>query len=161
VREYLNQLRERYVRAPIVARLRYEVASILLTQPLIYNEPDRVHISPTATVNNALFNTASGCITVKSDAFFGHNVCLLTGTHDYTKVRTARHRAIPASGRDILVEEGAWLASNVTVLGPCVIGADAVVASGSLVRSNVPPRAIFAGVPARQVGTIDDWKGEP
>ena len=58
-----------------------------LHQPLIYGDATRLHIHPTAVVNNALFNLSSGDITVGRHAFFGHNVAILTGTHDFT-VRT-------------------------------------------------------------------------
>jgi acetyltransferase-like isoleucine patch superfamily enzyme len=40
------------------------------------------------------------------------------------------------------------------VLGPCTIGAHAVVGGGSLVMGDVEPYAIVAGVPARVLRTI-------
>jgi acetyltransferase-like isoleucine patch superfamily enzyme len=40
------------------------------------------------------------------------------------------------------------------VLGPCRIGDHAVVAAGALVKDDVPPYAIVAGVPARVVGSV-------
>jgi len=42
----------------------------------------------------------------------------------------------------------------VTVIGPCTIGAHAVVAAGSLVLDNVPPRSVYGGVPARHIKII-------
>jgi acetyltransferase-like isoleucine patch superfamily enzyme len=118
---------------------------------VIFGDLDRVRIDPSATVNDALFNSVSGAITVERDAFFGHGVSLLTGTHDTAKVGVERQRAIPRDGRDIVVGEGAWIASNATVLGPCRIGAHAVIAAGALVVDDVPPNAVAAGVPARVV----------
>ena len=61
---------------------------------------------------------------------------------------------MPRTGRDIVVGEGAWLASNVTVVGPCTIGEHAVVGVGSLVLHNVEPYAVVAGVPAAVLRTI-------
>src|SRR5215204_3131330 len=55
-----------------------------LFRPMVYGDPARLHIAPTAVVNNALFNLSSGEITVGDYAFFGHNVSVLTGTHDWT-----------------------------------------------------------------------------
>lgn len=116
----------------------------------IFGSPDRLHVSKDAIVQNAMFNLASGHVTVERDAFFGHNVSLLTGTHDCENLGKQR-MAFPEEGRDILVKEGAWLASNVTVIGPCVIGAHAVVGACSLVLHDVPDFAIVAGVPARVI----------
>jgi acetyltransferase-like isoleucine patch superfamily enzyme len=128
---------------------------------LVHGDRARLHVHPTAVVNNALFNLGSGHITVGEWAFFGHNVSVLTGTHDIDKFGRERQLAIPRSGRDIVIGEGAWLASNVMVLGPCVIGAHAVVGGGSLVMGDVEPYTIVAGSPAKVLRTIrhDDQPG--
>jgi acetyltransferase-like isoleucine patch superfamily enzyme len=122
---------------------------------LVHGDPSRLHIHPTAVVNNALFNVGSGEITIGEYAFFGHNVSVLAGTHDITKFGRERQLAIPRSGRDIVIGEGAWLASNVLVFGPCVIGAHAVVGGGSLVLGDVEPYTIVAGSPAKVLRTLE------
>jgi acetyltransferase-like isoleucine patch superfamily enzyme len=126
-----------------------------LLEPLLFGDPARLHVHPTAVVNNALFNVSSGEVTVEAYAFFGHNVCLLTGSHDVRQRGLARQRAIPASGRDIVVRTGAWLASNVTVQGPCVVGEHAVVATGAVVVDDVPPLTVVGGVPARVLRRLE------
>jgi acetyltransferase-like isoleucine patch superfamily enzyme len=122
---------------------------------LVHGDPSRLHIHPTAVVNNALFNLSSGHVTVERNAFFGHNVHVLTGTHDFTKLGRERQVAIPREGRDVVVEEGAWVASDALILGPCVIGAHAVVGAGSLVLKDVEPYTIVAGRPARLLRKIE------
>ncbi len=122
-----------------------------LTEPLIWGPPERVHVAESAVVNDALLNTESGSITVGADAFFGHRVCVLTGTHDVARRGQARQLAIPAEGRDVVIEEGAWVGSGAIVLGPCRVGAHAVVAAGSVVTGDVAPATVVAGVPARLV----------
>lgn len=131
-----------------------EMASNLLTQPRVYGPPERLHLAPTAVVNDSLFNLSSGEISVGEWGMLAHGVTILTGIHDVTKFGAERQTAVPMSGRDVVIEEGAWLAANVTVLGPCRIGAHAVVAAGSLVRHDVAPFTFVAGVPARVVGRI-------
>jgi acetyltransferase-like isoleucine patch superfamily enzyme len=121
---------------------------------LVHGDRSRLHLDPTAVVNNALFNLSSGEITVGPYAFFGHNVAVLTGTHEISKFGRARQLAIPKSGRDVVIEEGAWLASHVLVLGPSVIGAHAVVAAGSLVVGDVEPYTLVVGRPARVLRRI-------
>jgi FkbM family methyltransferase len=128
-----------------------------LREPQVFGPPERLRISATAEVNDALFNTVSGTVTVGDHAIFGHGVAILTGTHDIEATGLVRRHAIPGSGRDVVVDEGAWIASRATVLGPARIGASAVVAAGALVTGDVPPGAVVAGVPARIVRQI----GEP
>jgi len=126
-----------------------EVAARSLRDHRVWGPPGRLHIAPTAHVNDALFNTESGTITVGEHAFFGHGVAVLTGTHDVTETREARQRAVPAEGRDVEIGPGAWIGTRAIVLGPCRVGADAVVAAGAVVTHDVPDGARVAGVPAR------------
>jgi len=53
-----------------------------------------------------------------------------------------------------VIERGAWLSSNVTVLGPCTVGAHAVVGAGSVVNRDVAPLSFVAGIPAKHTATI-------
>ena len=119
-----------------------------------HGDASRLRIHETAVVNNALFNVSGGTITVGEDAFFGHDVAVLTGTHDVEKFGRERQLAYPRSGRDVVIGEGVWLASHVLVLGPVTIGEHAVVAGGSLVREDVAPYTVVAGRPAKVVKTI-------
>jgi hypothetical protein len=125
-----------------------------LTEPLVFGPPERVHLAESAIVNDALLNTVSGSITVGAHAFFGHGVSVLTGTHDVTRRGRERQLAIPDDGRDVHVEEGAWIGSGAIVLGPCRIGAHAVVAAGAVVTGDVAPETIVAGMPARVVRSL-------
>lgn len=160
--EHLTRKARRQVSA-VVARIRSrerrpagarDTEDPALFRPLIYGDPKRLHIHPTAVVNNTLFNLSSGEITVGRHAFFGHNVSVLTGTHDFTKFGAERQVAVPTSGRDVLIDEGAWVSSNVVVVAPCHIGAHSVVGVGSLVLGDVEPYAVVAGSPAKLLRRI-------
>jgi acetyltransferase-like isoleucine patch superfamily enzyme len=121
---------------------------------------DRVFIAVGAVVNDALFNVSSGTIRVEVNAFFGHGVSLLTGVHDVHALGAARATKVPAAGRNIVIAEGAWVASNATVLGPCRIGRHAVVAAGAVVIDDVADFTIVGGIPARPIGRVGP-PGEP
>lgn len=126
----------------------------LLMHQLVYGDPGRLHIHPTAVINNALFNLSSGEITVAEYAFFGHAVSVLTGTHDITKFDRERQVGVPKSGRDVVIGRGVWVSSNAMVLGPCHIGEHAVVAAASVVTGDVAPYTVVAGIPAKPVKTL-------
>ncbi len=126
-----------------------------LTRMLVHGDRSRLHIAPTATVNNALFNLSAGEITIGEHAFFGHNVSVLTGTHDVSKFGQERKDAHPREGRDVVIKEGVWVATNATIVGPCTIGEHAVIGACSLVQHDVEPYTVVAGVPAKEVKRID------
>jgi FkbM family methyltransferase len=125
-----------------------------LEQPQVFGPPGHLRIDPSAVVNDALFNTLSGTVTIEEGAFFGHGVLILCGDHDINVRGVARKEAYTTSaahGNDVWIGPGAWIASRATVLGPCRIGADAVVCAGAVVTRDVEPGAVVAGVPARVI----------
>jgi acetyltransferase-like isoleucine patch superfamily enzyme len=149
-----------FFHGPAAPLIRRALKTLLLEYYVVYGDQRRLRLAESARVNNALFNTVSGHIDVGEHVFFGFNVCLLTGTHDYRRTDPSRQDAVLEAVNDISIREGAWLASNVTVLGPCRIGEWSVVAAGSLVRADVPPYTVVAGAPARVVRNIEPRPGQ-
>jgi acetyltransferase-like isoleucine patch superfamily enzyme len=144
-----------FMHGPAAPLIRRVLKTILLEYYVVYGDESRLRLQPSTQVNNALFNTVSGNIDVGEHVFFGFNVCVLTGTHDYRRLDPSRMDAVLDPVNDISIGEGAWIATNATILGPCRIGEWSVVAAGSLVRSDVPPYAIAAGVPAKVVARLE------
>ena len=62
-----------------------------------------------------------------------------------------REQPITSKG-DIVIEDDVWFGYGAIVLEDVRVGQGAVVAAGAVVRDDVPPYAIVAGVPARVVG---------
>lgn len=116
--------------------------------PYIWGDASRLSVAPGVQLNDALLNCASGTITIARDVVLGHGVSLLTGTHDHRLFGSTREQTVPDGGRDIVIGEGAWLASNVTILGPCRVGEHSVVAAGAVVVHDVPPYTVAGGIPA-------------
>ncbi|HLN88774.1 MAG TPA: acyltransferase [Candidatus Binatia bacterium] len=113
-----------------------------LYQYHVFGDPNRLTIADTAIVNNATFNLSSGTISIGDYVSFGHNVSVITGTHDIQKVGIERQKAVPTSGRDIVIRRGAWIASNATIIGPCTIGENSVIGACCLVRGDVPANTL-------------------
>lgn len=61
-----------------------------------------------------------------------------------TRTTPYEHIASP-----IDIGEGVWIGARAMILGGVTIGAHAVVAAGSIVTRDVPPRAVVGGVPAK------------
>jgi acetyltransferase-like isoleucine patch superfamily enzyme len=153
----LDRVIARVLRGPVDALVAQKVAELKLDALYSYRwhgDRSRLHLPDTAVVNNALFNLSGGTITLGEYTFFGHDVAVLTGTHDIEKFGRDRQLGFPRSGRNVVIGEGVWLASHVLVLGPVTIGDHAVVAAGSLVREDVEPYTVVAGRPAKVVKTI-------
>lgn len=86
-------------------------------------------------------------ITIEENVFFGHDVKLLTGSHNPYKF--GKERRLSSGGGPITIHEGVWIASFAIILGPCEIGRDSVVGAGSVVTHDVEPCTLVAGNPAK------------
>lgn len=59
--------------------------------------------------------------------------------------------------RHTLVEKGATLGANCTIVCGVTIGAHAFIGAGAVVNKNVPAYALMVGVPARQIGWMSEF----
>jgi maltose O-acetyltransferase len=100
------------------------------------------------------------CKTTRSGAKVGHNFGeVLIGTQ--VQLLTPIHPLEPnlrAQGWEaaapITIEDNVWIGSGAMVLPGVTLGADCVVAAGSVVTHDVPPRLVVAGNPARVVKSL-------
>ena len=129
----------------------------LSIHPTIWGDEQRLHISDTAAVRSSFFNTNSGEITIGNYTFTGSGVSFLTGSHDARLTGLLRRDCEIKSGRDIVVGNGVWIGSNATIIGPCSIGDNAVIAAGAVVTpgTKISANAVYAGVPAKHLKTLD------
>lgn len=88
-----------------------------------------------------------------NDVFLGPNVT-------FTNDKFPRSKQYPDTFAKTVVEDGASIGANATILPDITIGARAMVGAGAVVTRSVPPRAIVVGNPARIVGYVDTPKHE-
>lgn len=53
----------------------------------------------------------------------------------------------------VVIGNDVWIGDNVTIVADVTIGNGAVIGTGSVLRKDVPPYTIWAGNPARQIGS--------
>lgn len=87
-------------------------------------------------------------ITLESDVFVGPNA---TFTNDIFP----RSKQYPTSFGRTVVQAGASIGANATILPGLTIGRDAMVGAGSVVTRDVPQNAIVVGNPARITGYVN------
>jgi maltose O-acetyltransferase len=94
----------------------------------------------------------------RAPVVIGNSVLIAPGT----VITTVNHALDPEKRRanictalPVTIGSNVWIGANCTILPGVTIGDDAVVAAGAVVRSDVPPRAVVGGVPARVLKTIE------
>ena len=76
-------------------------------------------------------------------------------TNDLTP--RARYPKGKAGYKKTLVREGASIGANATIVCGSTIGRYAMIAAGAVVTKYVPDYALMAGVPAKQIGWVDEY----
>ena len=117
---------------------RHWEAARLYGQPVVSGPVSRVRVSETAGLANVLINTVGGYVDIGDYVFFGHDVLLLTGTHDFAVKGLDRQVPRKKLDRSIVIGNGAWIASRSVIIGPCIIGSNAVIGCGCVVDFDVP-----------------------
>lgn len=90
-------------------------------------------------------------VTLEDDVFVGPNVT-------FTNDPFPRSKEHPAEYSRTVVQQGASIGANATILPGLSIGAKAMVGAGAVVTRDVPSRAIVTGNPAVVAGYVDTGK---
>lgn len=87
-------------------------------------------------------------VRVENDVFIGPNAT-------FTNDKFPRSRAYQEKLPTTVIETGASIGANATILPGITIGMRAMVGAGAVVTRSVPPRAVVMGNPARITGYVD------
>ena len=103
-------------------------------------------------LKNSFYCTLLSEIKIGANCDIGPDVSFVPGSH---RIGDYNRRAGKGIGGDIIVEDGCWIGSRVTILGGVTIGQGSIVGAGSLVNKNIPANTIYAGVPAALIRKLD------
>ena len=114
-----------------------------------------------ANVFIGLYCYVNGNVTIGKNTLIGPHCSIAAGNHKFDPA-TGWFSARTEGDYDnsIVIGEGSWLASKVTVTAGVRIGRANLICAGSVVTKSTPDYAIMAGVPVRQIGRIDPETGE-
>ena len=85
-------------------------------------------------------------VTLEDEVFCGPS-CVFTNVYTPRAFIERKHEFLPT-----LVKKGATIGANATIVCGVTIGEYAMIGAGAVVKKDVPPHAIVAGVPAKVIG---------
>lgn len=104
--------------------------------------------------NDGVYVEAKAPVTIGKNVSFGPQVMILTTTHE---MGPATFRAgNPPTAMPVTISDGVWVGARATILPGVTIGPGAVVAAGAVVATDLPANAIYGGVPAKLIRTLDE-----
>lgn len=89
---------------------------------------------------------ALGRIMVGNRVLVGAGCYICTGSHDFNTPNFGLKTS------DVTIGDDVWVATGATILGPCKVGAGAVIGASAVVRGDVEPMGIMVGNPAQLIG---------
>lgn len=114
-------------------------------------QPDaRIEIGDWTTVGYHTFIFAGDQIQIGANCLLAPFCYLVDSNHGTSRGELIWKQAMTAS--PIVIGDGVWLGTRVTVLSGVSIGEGAVVGAGSVVKDDVPAFAKVVGNPAKVVG---------
>ena len=96
-------------------------------------------------------------VTLGNDVFIGPNCTLAPPVHPLlSEERKLQYKADGTAfdeeyAKPLVIENGVWLATNVTVCGGVTIGENSVIGAGSVVTRDIPANVFAAGNPCRVI----------
>lgn len=142
------------------APIRRWIVNVVRSTVYVHGRAERIHLGERVSLVDTVFNTGSGDIFVGDDVIFGHGCMVLTGRHEFAEGKRKRLSIggpdTPATGFDIHIGEGSWIASRAIILGGVTVGEHSIVSAGAIVTRDVPAHSIVGGVPARVIGSTWD-----
>lgn len=105
-----------------------------------------IHLGKGVFINSGCRFQDQGGLWIGDGCLIGHNVVIATLNHDLNPEHRADLHPAP-----VVLGERVWVGSNATILAGVNIGDGAVVAAGAVVSTDVSPRTVVGGVPARVI----------
>lgn len=91
-------------------------------------------------------------ITIGDGVYIGDDVAI-RDDDGHEIIGSERPRSMP-----IVIKDHVWIGAKATILKGVTIGEGAVVAAGSVVSKDIPPRCMVAGVPAKIIKENIAWR---
>lgn len=127
---------------------RVQLVSTIATLELVAERGATLEIGERSLVNFGCSLVATELVRVGAHCHIGPYTMMLD--NDYHHVEPERRLERPPS-RPIVLEDNVWVGVRSIIIGGVTIGRDSCVGAGSVVTSDVPPRTLVAGVPARVI----------
>lgn len=89
------------------------------------------------------------CVVIGDKVSISHFVHIYTINHKADKDFSANDDSSRMG--DVLIGNYCWIGIKSTIIGPCNIGENSVIAANSLVSRDIPPHSIVMGVPAKVI----------
>jgi len=120
--------------------------------PGVWFGSSRVSIGAGTFISYGCMLNTTAPITIGANCDIAMRVTFVTTSHE---VGGPMRRAGTPVAEPIFVGDGTWIGANATILPGVTIGAGSIIAAGAVVTSDCEAGALYGGVPARKIKSLD------
>jgi galactoside O-acetyltransferase len=117
--------------------------------PIFVIKPENVSIGRGSTLNYGVILNAGGKITIGNDVHISAYVIINTKGLAFGMDNREHYK------KDVVIEDGVWIATGAIINPGVRIGHHAVIGAGAVVTKDVPPKVVVVGVPAKVIKSIE------
>lgn len=129
------------------------------TSPLKYAKKMGVNFSGTGKVmiyGKCSYGSEPWIITIGDNVYITNNCQFIT--HDGGTLLFRDEIPDLEITKPIVIKNNVYIGNNVTILPGVTVGNNVVIGTGSIVTKDVPDNCVVAGVPAKYIKGIDEYK---
>lgn len=116
----------------------------------------RIVIGNRVSATGNLTIDAKESVTIGDDVMFASNVIVMDSLHGFQTANEPYKYQPMWRIAPVVIGRGCWIAQNVVIMPGTTIGELSIIGANSLVTSEIPPRCIAYGNPARVVKRWDE-----
>lgn len=112
-----------------------------------------ISVGSRSVLSNNVSVIACVSVTIGADCLIGDGVLIVDS--DFHRTEPAKRRENPDNDAPVSIADNVWLGSRVVVLKGVSIGANSVIAAGSVVTRDIPANSVAAGNPAKVIRSLE------
>lgn len=120
---------------------------VAIRMPVVIEVPWKVSVGNAVSLGSFLHVWGNAGVWIGDRTMVGSHVSITTATHDSQAVQMSASVEVS----EVRIANDVWIGTHAVIFPGVTIGEHAIVAAGAVVRDDVAPYEIVAGVPARHV----------
>lgn len=96
-------------------------------------------------------------ITIGNNCSITQGCQILCHDFSWSVLRKSHNEILPDPGQEVVIGDNVFLGWNTIVLGGVHIGSNVIIGANSVVTHDVPDNMVYAGNPARQICTLEEY----
>jgi maltose O-acetyltransferase len=143
----LKRMVDNFVIRELKHSLKSCASDVRIGMPIVVEQPDKVVFEDGVSIAAFVHIWGNGGVRVGARTMIGSHTAISSATHD----PEAEYMGTSMIALPVVIEHDVWIGAHSVIFPGVTIGAHAIVAAGSVVRHNVAPYSVVAGVPAKLV----------